>query len=331
MKETYFPELNMMQKKISAKLLQVEQDSLPQQPKSARLEKMKLFKTMLERILAFLTISKAAIVPAFKDKLSSYEEQIRKFRIANRPMKLVSALHQGQLLPTHMHSMQQPQPESNQTQSHDNEMNPQFPSMMRPAQMPELKKQMPRQLLQMLQQRGLHRVDEQQSPAKIKTNELSFWHEIDIDSGVQGNLPSNQLPGYKEARSEYHAPDTAGIGVPPTMSIPPLLPGFKEVNDTSGNALTTDFGKPDITEQPHDLKVNMAKPKSLSATVVTMVDEAVSAVGEDLAAMKKQGLHARNFFTQTGMSGAEKMRCYLSALVILALLIFFIFNLNHQY
>ncbi|TYH16603.1 hypothetical protein ES288_A05G129200v1 [Gossypium darwinii] len=337
MKETYFPELNMMHKKISAKLLQVEQDSLPQQPKSARLEKMKLFKTMLERILAFLTISKAAIVPAFKDKLSSYEEQIRKFRIANRPMKLVSALQQGQLLPTHMHSMQQPQPESNQTQSHNNEMNPQFPSMMRPAQMPELKKQMPRlqqlqlQLLQMLQQRGLHRVDEQQSPAKIKTNELSYWHEIDIDSGVQGNLPSNQLPGYEEARSEYHAPDTAGIGVPPTMSIPPLLPGFKEVNDTSGNALTTDFGKPDITEQPHDLKVNMAKPKSLSATVVTMVDEAVSAVGEDLAAMKKQGLHARNFFTQTGMSGAEKMRCYLSALVILALLIFFIFNLNHQY
>ncbi|TYJ33830.1 hypothetical protein E1A91_A05G129200v1 [Gossypium mustelinum] len=289
MKETYFPELNMMHKKISAKLLQVEQDSLPQQPKSARLEKMKLFKTMLERILAFLTISKAAIVPAFKDKLSSYEEQIRKFIIANRPMKLVSALQQGQLLPTHMHSMQQPQPES------------------------------------------LHRVDEQQSPAKIKTNELSYWHEIDINSGVQGNLPSNQLPGYEEARSEYHAPDTAGIGVPPTMSIPPLLPGFKEVNDTSGNALTTDFGKPDITEQPHDLKVNMAKPKSLSATVVTMVDEAVSAVGEDLAAMKKQGLHARNFFTQTGMSGAEKMRCYLSALVILALLIFFIFNLNHQY
>ncbi|KAL1098880.1 hypothetical protein V6Z11_D05G127400 [Gossypium hirsutum] len=170
-------------------------------------------------------------------------------------------------------------------------MNPLFPSMMRPAQMPQLKKQMPRlqqlQLLQMLQQRG-----------------------------------------YEQASSEYHAPDTAGIGVPPIMSIPPLLPGFKEVNDTSGNALTTDFGKPDIAEQPHDLK---AKPKSLSATVVTMVDEAVTSVGEDLAAMRKQGLHARNFFTQTGMSGAEKMRCYLSALVILALIIFFIFNLNHQY
>ncbi|MBA0754560.1 hypothetical protein Gogos_021620 [Gossypium gossypioides] len=342
MKETYFPELNMMHEKISATLLQVElkhnsmhsifqHDSLPQQPKSARLEKMKLFKTMLERILSFLTISRAAIVPAFKDKLSSYEEQIRKFIIANRPRKLVSALQQGQLLPTHMHSMQQPQPESNQTQSHDNQMNPQFPSMMRPAQMPQLKKQMPRlqqlQLLQMLQQRGLHRVDEQQSPAKIKTNELSYLHQIDIDSGVlQENLPSNQLPGYEQARSEYHAPDTAGIGVPPIMSIPPLLPGFKEVNDTSGNALTTDFGKPDIAEQPLDLKVNMAKPKSLSATVVTMVDEAVTSVGEDLAAMRKQGLHARNFFTQTGMSGAEKMRCYWSALVILALLIFFHFQ-----
>ncbi|MBA0864358.1 hypothetical protein Goshw_002121, partial [Gossypium schwendimanii] len=271
---------------------------------------------MLERILHFLTVSKANIVPAFKDKLSSYEKQIINFINTNRPRKPVSALQQGQLPPPHMHSMQQPQPESNQTQSHDNQMNPQFPSMMRAAQMPQLKKQMPRpqelQLLQMLQQRGLHRVDEQQSPAKIKTNELSYLHQIDIDSGVlQENLPSNQLPGYEQARSEYHAPDTAGIGVPPIMSIPPLLPGFKEVNDTSGNALTTDFGKADIAEQPHDLEVNMAKPKSLSATVVTMVDEAVTSVGEDLAAMRKQGLHARNFFTQTGMSGAERMRCYL--------------------
>lgn len=222
---------------------------------------MKIFKTMLERVLSFLTISKAAIVPAYKDKLSSYEEQIRKFIIANRPRKPVTALQQGQLPPPHMHSMQQTQPQSNQT-------NPQFPSMMPfvpslgTAQIQQWKKQMQRlqqlQLLQMLQPRGLHQVDEQQSPANIKTNELSYWHQIDIDSGVlQENLPSNQLPGYEQARSEYHAPDTGGIGVPPTMSVPPLLPGFKEVNDTSCNALTTDFGKPDIAEQPHDLKVNV--------------------------------------------------------------------------
>ena len=70
--------------------------------------------------------------------------------------------------------------------------------------------------------------------------------------------------------------------------------------------------------------------KSLSASVVTMVDEAGAAVGEDLAAMRKRGLHARNFFAQTGMTGADQMRCYMSAIVILVLLFWCIFILHQQ-
>ncbi|KAB2028867.1 hypothetical protein ES319_D05G125200v1 [Gossypium barbadense] len=136
MKETYFSELNEMHQKISAKLLQ--HDSFPQQPKSEQLEKLKIFKTMLEHILHFLTVSKANIVPAFKDKLSSYEKQILNFINTNRPRKPVSALQQGQLPPPHMHSMQQPQPQSNQTQSHDNQMNPQLQSINLQGSMPTM-------------------------------------------------------------------------------------------------------------------------------------------------------------------------------------------------
>ncbi|KAK8988593.1 hypothetical protein V6N11_029976 [Hibiscus sabdariffa] len=98
MKETYLPELNEMHQKIAAKLLQ--HDSLPQQPKSEQLDKLKIFKTM--------------------------------------PRKPVSAMQQGQLPPPHMHSMQQPQPQINQTLSHDNQMNSQLQSINLQGSMPTM-------------------------------------------------------------------------------------------------------------------------------------------------------------------------------------------------
>ncbi|KAK8992894.1 hypothetical protein V6N11_048957 [Hibiscus sabdariffa] len=127
LKETYLPELNEMYQKIATKLQQ--HDSNPQQPKSEQLDKLKLFKTMLERILAFLSVPKANITPPFKEKLSSYEKQIINFVTSNRPRKPASMLQQGQLPPPHMHSMQQAQPQINQIQSHENQMNPQLQSI----------------------------------------------------------------------------------------------------------------------------------------------------------------------------------------------------------
>ncbi|PPS15555.1 hypothetical protein GOBAR_AA05012 [Gossypium barbadense] len=128
LKETYLPELNEMYQKIATKLQQ--HDSNPAQPKSEQLEKLKIFKTMLERIIGFLTVSRANITPPFKEKLSSYEKQIINFINSNRPRKPVSVLQQGQLPPPHMHSMQQQQQSQiSQTQSHDNQMNPQLQSM----------------------------------------------------------------------------------------------------------------------------------------------------------------------------------------------------------
>ena len=107
-------------------LFAFQHDSLPQQSKSDQLEKLKVFKTMLERIITFLQVSKSSISPAYKEKLGSYEKQIVNFINTNRPKK--PALQQGQLPAPHMQTMQQP-PQLAQIQSHENQMNPQLQSM----------------------------------------------------------------------------------------------------------------------------------------------------------------------------------------------------------
>ena len=89
-------------------LFVLQHDSFPQQSKSDQLEKLKVFKTMLERIITFLQVSKNNISPGYKEKekLRSYKKQIRKFIIIyrNRPKK--PALQQGQLPAPHMQTMQ---------------------------------------------------------------------------------------------------------------------------------------------------------------------------------------------------------------------------------
>jgi hypothetical protein len=88
----------------------LQHDSLPKQPKSDQLEKLKIFRTMLERIKTFLQVSKNNILPNFKDKLGSYEKQILNFININRSRKPVS-------------SLPQPQSQITQNQSHENQMN----------------------------------------------------------------------------------------------------------------------------------------------------------------------------------------------------------------
>ncbi|XP_048425413.1 mediator of RNA polymerase II transcription subunit 15a [Pyrus x bretschneideri] len=100
MKEKYLPELSEMYQKIATKLQQ--HDSLPQEPKSEQVEKLKMFKTMLERLISILQVSKSNISPGLKDKLSLYEKQIVNFINTNRPRKQGPPLQQGQLPPPHM-------------------------------------------------------------------------------------------------------------------------------------------------------------------------------------------------------------------------------------
>ncbi|KAJ6706532.1 MEDIATOR OF RNA polymerase II TRANSCRIPTION SUBUNIT 15A-RELATED [Salix purpurea] len=127
MKETYLPEINEMYQRIAAKLQQ--HDSHPQQPKPEQLDKLKVFKAMLERLITFLQVSKNNITPNYKEKLGSYERQILSFLNPGRLRKPIPNLQQGQLPQPHVQPMQQPQYPVPQLQSHENQLNPQLQSM----------------------------------------------------------------------------------------------------------------------------------------------------------------------------------------------------------
>ncbi|KAJ6932244.1 hypothetical protein NC651_007842 [Populus alba x Populus x berolinensis] len=136
MKETYLPEINEMYQRIATKLQQ--HDPLPQQPKSEQLEKLKVFKVMLERLIAFLQVSKSNITPAFKEKLGFYEKQIVGFLNPSRYRKPIPNLQQGQLPQPHIQPMQQPQSQVPQLQSHENQLNPQLQSMNMQGSVPKM-------------------------------------------------------------------------------------------------------------------------------------------------------------------------------------------------
>ncbi|KAH1238466.1 Mediator of RNA polymerase II transcription subunit 15a [Glycine max] len=102
MKENYLPELNEMYQKSASKLQR--HTSLPQQPKSYKLEKLKKFMKMLECAIAFLQVSKSNISLNYRLKLDSCEKQIIKIININRPNKIVPPLQYGQFPPPHMQS-----------------------------------------------------------------------------------------------------------------------------------------------------------------------------------------------------------------------------------
>jgi PAX-interacting protein 1 len=104
-------------------------DSHPQQPKSEQLEKLKVFKAMLERLITFLQVSKNNITPSFKEKLGSNEKHIVSFLNPSRFRKPIPNLQLGQLPQPHVQPMQQSQSPVPQLQSHENQLNTQLQSM----------------------------------------------------------------------------------------------------------------------------------------------------------------------------------------------------------
>ncbi|KAM3318699.1 hypothetical protein ACQJBY_036080 [Aegilops geniculata] len=75
MKDQYFADLSELFNKTCVKLQHVESIIPPPIP-SEQYDRMKSFKTMLERILQMLQISKSIIQPAMRDKIPLYEKQI---------------------------------------------------------------------------------------------------------------------------------------------------------------------------------------------------------------------------------------------------------------
>ena len=75
MKDQYFADLSELFNKVCVKLQHVESMIRPPIP-SEQYDRMKSFKTMLERILQMLQISKSIIQPAMRDRVPQYEKQI---------------------------------------------------------------------------------------------------------------------------------------------------------------------------------------------------------------------------------------------------------------
>ncbi|RZC52885.1 hypothetical protein C5167_021334 [Papaver somniferum] len=86
MREKYLPDLSDMHQKISQKCQQY--DSLPQPPKSEQIERLKIFKNLLDQMMGFLNLPKSSVMPSLKDKLASYEKHILDILNSNRPREL---------------------------------------------------------------------------------------------------------------------------------------------------------------------------------------------------------------------------------------------------
>ncbi|KAJ9556280.1 hypothetical protein OSB04_010894 [Centaurea solstitialis] len=118
MKDKYMPELNDMYQKVIGKLQQ--HDSLPQQPKSEQVEKLKMIKHALDRYMAFLQVPKSNISPNYKEKLGIYERQIINIISPHKRKPGVPPQQTQALPPQHIHSLQQTQShltQENQMQS----------------------------------------------------------------------------------------------------------------------------------------------------------------------------------------------------------------------
>ncbi|XBI86784.1 hypothetical protein VPH35_094677 [Triticum aestivum] len=75
LKDQYFADLSELYNKICVKLQHVESITPPPVPSELH-GRMKSFKTLLERILQMLQISKSVIQPAMRDNVPQYEKQI---------------------------------------------------------------------------------------------------------------------------------------------------------------------------------------------------------------------------------------------------------------
>ncbi|XP_049390566.1 mediator of RNA polymerase II transcription subunit 15a-like [Solanum stenotomum] len=102
MKEMYLSDLSDLYEKIAYKM--------QQRLENEKIEKLKMYKIMLERIMLFLRLNKQDIQLLHKEKLVSVEKNISKFLRSNLACsKTSSSPQQGQL---HQSSMQLQQPQS---------------------------------------------------------------------------------------------------------------------------------------------------------------------------------------------------------------------------
>ncbi|WOL11985.1 mediator of RNA polymerase II transcription subunit 15a [Canna indica] len=149
MKEIYFEELKEVYQRILLKMQhQSQSDALILSGKATEhAEKMKNFKTLVERAIQMLQISKSNIQPGMKDKLPAYEKQIINLLASNKKKLIPSQLPgQQKFQPPAGHPQSMSQKQSSQVpqlQQHENYINQQInlqgsANSMHPASVPNM-------------------------------------------------------------------------------------------------------------------------------------------------------------------------------------------------
>ncbi|XP_022860694.1 mediator of RNA polymerase II transcription subunit 15a-like isoform X1 [Olea europaea var. sylvestris] len=155
--------------------------------------------------------------------------------------------------------------------------------------------------------------------------------EFDKMNSVVASLSNAGNPGHHQTTGASIPAQSLAIGTP-GISASPLLAEFTSPDGTHGVVSTIVSGNSNVVEQPLERLLKVVKSMSLKAlsssvsdisSVVSMIDRIAgsapgngsrAAVGEDLVAMTKCRLQARNFFSQDGSSGTKRMRRYTSAM-----------------
>ncbi|XP_026447220.1 mediator of RNA polymerase II transcription subunit 15a-like isoform X2 [Papaver somniferum] len=289
MREKYLPDLSHMHQKISQKCQQ--HDSLPQPPKSEQLERLKAFKNSLEKIMGFLNLPKSMMIPSLKDKVASYEKQI---------LCILNWKH------SRKPGLPQPQLQQQQHQMH-------------------LDNQKQQQLLQHHHQQLLQSTNSPfivPSPSPLLARSPIPGDPEKQTSGVSSQSNTGNI-GHVHNTAYLGEVQSPAIGTP-GISASPLIEEFTGPN---GNQVTSStITKPSVTEQPIERlmkAVNSISPKAFSASVsdigsvISMIDwiagsapgnGSKSAVGEDLVAMARCRIQAKNLIQQDGSSARKKMR-----------------------
>ncbi|XP_027155541.1 mediator of RNA polymerase II transcription subunit 15a-like, partial [Coffea eugenioides] len=151
-----------------------------------------------------------------------------------------------------------------------------------------------------------------------------------LNSGISSLSNAGNI-GPSHATTVSAAAQSLAIGTP-GISASPLLAEFTSLDGAHVNTSTALPCKPHTVEKPHERLIKAVQSISNKAlvasvddisSVVSMVDRIAgsapgngsrAAVGEDLVAMTKCRLQARNFFTQDGPTGTKKMRRSTSAM-----------------
>lgn len=150
-------------------------------------------------------------------------------------------------------------------------------------------------------------------------------------SGVS-TLPNTASAGYQQ-QTNLASSQTQALAVgTPGISASPLLAEFTSPDGSQANPSTVVPRKSSTTEDPLDRLIKVVQSmsaKALSASisdiksVVSMTDRVAgsapgngsrAAVGEDLVAMTKCRLQARNFVSQDGNTATRKMKRHTSAM-----------------